>query len=467
MRIWKNIISIHPDPAILLIRLTIGMVFISSQILPAQDELRNLLNHAAQNYPAILAKQAQTEASKINILLEENTFRPSLNIFYQANYATVNNITGMSYPGYLAPISGPPSPGNNLSGVFGSAAGMLFRWNPATFGQREQKIAYYQKRLEQQMAAIEDEVLKLKANVSNLYLEIAAIQELIRVYEKNIQRNEFNLEQVGTLVSNGIRPSVDSLKFLAELSKAHTALYQLQHLLQSCRYEIAELLSLDDPQEIRVDTQFFQQLPTLLSRVIDSISNPALQSAMLDVRANELWLEQIRTARKPELEFWSTLYARGSGVDFNGERNSWEGWAFSRFNYGFGAQISYPLLAGKDVKLKTEQQTAQLLASRQQLDAVKLNLNRQENIAMSYLTSSLNIAAQIPAEHRAAEAVYRVLQSRYRTGLDDYTGFMEAQYHLLDAEVRLKSAYLTAWQALLQLAVTKGDIDIFLNQIEN
>ncbi len=432
----------------------------------AQHALRSLLDQAAQRHPAILAKQAQSEALRMNILLEENTIVPSLGIAYQANYGTANNITGMNYPASLIPISGPPSADNNLSGVFGSAAGLLFQWSPVTFGQREQKTAYHQKRYEQQLAAVGDETLKVKAGIAQKYLELATLQELTKAYEKNIERLAFNLEQSATLITAGIRPSADSLKFRGELSKARTDLLHLQHLLQSRRFELAELLVQTDLQGVAVDSQFFEKLPEWPDGMDGASRNPALQLASLDVSANELLLEQTRTSWKPKLELWSTLYARGSGIDFTGAHNVWEGWAFSRFNYGLGAQISYPLLAGKDIKLKTAQQTARLLGANHELEATRLQVLRQEQVARDYLSSALQAAAQIPVEYQTAEAAYQVLENRYRTGLDDNTAFVQAQYDLLNAEVRLKSAYVAAWNALLQVAVILGDMNVFLHQIE-
>src|SRR3546814_7158155 len=96
----------------------------------------DLLEMAAENYPAIAAKQAQAEAAKASISLEKNTLLPSLDAAYQANYSTYNNITGMHYPATLIPISGPPSSENNDDGVPGSAASLMLKWSPVTFGQR-------------------------------------------------------------------------------------------------------------------------------------------------------------------------------------------------------------------------------------------------------------------------------------------------------------------------------------------
>jgi len=200
-----------------------------------QTNLKSLLELAEKNYPAIMAKQALAEAARANVSLEKNTLLPSLDAAYQANYSTYNNITGMSYPGNLMPISGPPSD-DNYGAVPGSAASLVLKWSPVTFGQRSAAIAYNEKLYEKQLAGVEDEILKVKLRTAFMYLEIVATGELIKAYEKNIERNEFNLKQVASLVSAGIRPGVDSLKFKGELSKAKTTLFRLENLLETLNH---------------------------------------------------------------------------------------------------------------------------------------------------------------------------------------------------------------------------------------
>lgn len=440
-----------------------------------QDNLKSLLEIAGKNYPAIAAKKAQAEAAKIDVSLEKNTLLPSLDIAYQANYATFNNITGMNYPGQLIPISGPPSTGNTYDGVPGSAASLLLKWTPITFGQRSASIEYNKKLYERQLASTEDELLRLQFSVAFLYLEIATTQELIKAYQKNIERNEFNLKQVSSLVTAGIRPAVDSLKFMGEFSKARSELYNLQNLLQSQKYELAEMLVTENLDELIINDFLFQNLP-VPPLGTDSTQNPVLKIAKFDVEANEAWLRQVRRSWVPKLELWGTAYGRGSGVSYSGvdgtpegtpTLNKAAGWELSRYNYGVGFQLVFPIINLKRVNLRTRQQEALLLSSQKYLDQTRINLQKQGKVVTNGLTTSLQIAQEVPIEYEANESAYRALQTRYRTGLINYIELIQAQYDLLNAEARLKNAYITSWKALLQLAVINGDINIFLDQIEN
>ncbi|MDR7129765.1 outer membrane protein TolC [Algoriphagus sp. 4150] len=432
----------------------------------AQSELRSLMELAEKNYPLIAAKQAEAEAGEASARLEKNTLMPSLDAAYQANYATYNNITGMNLPGQLIPISGPPS-SDNFGAVPGSAASLLMKWSPFTFGQRAASVDYYQNHYEKQLAAVEDEVLKVKFQVALLYLEMATTQELIKAYEKNIERNEFNTSRIGFLVDAGLRPAVDSLKFRGELSKAKTELYQLQNLRESQEYQLQELVVSEGLTGITTDSAFFKNLPENADWLMssDSLTNPRLKMAQMNLLAEQARLKQINRSWTPNLEVWGTTYARASGIGFDGTVDQAEGFSFSRYNYGVGLQLVLPILNLTNVKIKSSRQRAIARSSQEYLTRTEIALKREENIVMNDLRTSLLIAKEVPTEYKAAESAFNALQVRYNEGLINYTDLIQAQYDLLNAEAKLKSAYASTWKALLSLAVIRGDLDIFLNEL--
>src|SRR3954468_21776958 len=121
-------------------------IFFSSVIVQSASgqtislSIKDVLQKVETTLPQLEALRQQAKATEQNIALAKNTIVPDLNAGYQMNMATFNNITGMSYPGFLLPISGPPSATNKLNFVPGSALGALVKWNPFTFGQRNAAI---------------------------------------------------------------------------------------------------------------------------------------------------------------------------------------------------------------------------------------------------------------------------------------------------------------------------------------
>ena len=432
-----------------------------------QSDLISLLELAENNYPLIAARQAEAEAAQASVALEKSTLLPSLDAAYQANYSTYNNITGMSYPGQLLPISGPPTTENFNNPVPGSAVSLLLKWAPLTFGQRTASVEYNRKLYEKQLAGLEDEVLRLKFRVAFIYLEIASTKELIEVYRKNIERNEFNLTQIHSLVAAGLRPGVDSLKFRGELSKARTELYQLENLLETQKLELRELLVSDELRDINLNSFFVENLPDKPADPSGLSGNPALRMAQYELEANQARLTQISRSWTPKLELWGTTYARGSGILHDGTVDKAEGWSFSRYNYGVGLQLAFPILDIPKVKLQTNRQEAIVRSSESYLRQTQIALSKEENIALNNLETSLRVAGEVPVEYEAAESAFRALQTRYTAGLTDYSDLIQAQYDLLRAEAGLKNTWISSWKSLLKLAVIRGDVNLFLNQIQN
>ncbi|MEX2568490.1 MAG: TolC family protein [Cyclobacteriaceae bacterium] len=446
----------------------ICLLVLGSWKVTAQSGLSELLETAEKNYPSIVAKEAMAAAADRQVALEKNTLMPSLDAAYQANYATYNNITGMLLPGQLVPISGPPSTENYNEAVPGTAASLLLKWTPLTFGQRAAAIEAEQKTYEKHLAALEDEKLRVKFKTASQYLEMVTTQSLIIAYDKNIERTTFNLDQAKALVNAGLKPAVDSMRFKSELSKSKSEKYQLEHLLQSQKEAIKELLAAEELPDLDMEASWLTTLPEFIVQGKgDTRLNPQLKMAALENESQQARLRQINREWIPQLEFWATTYARGSGIDFDGSVNPSEGWSFSRYNYGLGVQLVFPILGLSQVKIKSSRQKALLDHSKSTLNQTQLMIRRQENLAFSELSTALKIAAEVPIELEASQAAFNALQTRYNEGLIDYTDLIESQYGLFQAEARFRQSYMQSWKALLQLAVIRGDLGIFLNQIEN
>jgi outer membrane protein TolC len=169
----------------------------------------------------------------------------------------------------------------------------------------------------------------------------------------------------------------------------------------------------------------------------------------------------------PKLSLWGTAYARGSGIRYDGYVNSEDGLSFSRYNYGAGLVLSVPLLRFTNVRYQVHAQESLIKAEEERLNMVKLQLDKQNQVADVTFSNALKIAHETPSFYQSAEFSYRTLLSRYNSGLVNYADLIQAQYILIKSETDLKRAYLDAWKALLYKAATQGDITIFLNQVEN
>jgi outer membrane protein TolC len=251
------------------------------------------------------------------------------------------------------------------------------------------------------------------------------------------------------------------------LSKARTELYQLENLLETQKLELRELLVSDELRDINLNSFFVENLPDKPADPSGLSGNPALRMAQYELEANQARLTQISRSWTPKLELWGTTYARGSGILHDGTVDKAEGWSFSRYNYGIGLQLAFPILDIPKVKLQTNRQEAIVRSSESYLRQTQIALSKEENIALNNLETSLRVAGEVPVEYEAAESAFRALQTRYTAGLTDYSDLIQAQYDLLRAEAGLKNTWISSWKSLLKLAVIRGDVNLFLNQIQN
>ena len=428
---------------------------------PGQS-VRELLKQAEANYPLLKAKGYEVAARKYQVSYVQSSALPSLDAAYQLNYATFNNITGMAVGQSFVPISGPPSTDNTYTPVFGTAAGLLLNWEPITFGQRKSRIESAKAFADFQEADANNELFQHQIRTINAYLDVIMAEELIKVYKKNLERSADNVRIVRALTNSGLRPATDTTLFNAELSRARIELYSNEKLKAMQEVVFSEFLG--GSLAYTVDTSFFKQLPKIATDT--SFSNhPLIRVSASRVLIGQQEKTALRRTLYPKLALWGTAYARGSGIRYDGYVNSEDGLSFSRYNYGAGLILSVPLLQFTSLRHQVNAQESIIKSDQEKLNLIKLQLDKQREIAEITLNNALKIAQESPSFYQSAEFSYRTLKSRYNSGLVNYADYIQAQYALIKSETDLKRAYIEAWKALLYNAAVQGDINIFLNQL--
>lgn len=434
-----------------------------SQTALSGSPLKRLLQLAEEKYPLLKAKALQIKAAEKGVDASKSSFIPSLDAAYQVNYATYNNITGMANPQFIIPISGPPSAGNNYSGVFGSSASLLINWQPITFGLRESQVAVAQSGMRYAIADADNEIFQHKIKLINAYLDELTAVELEKIFEENISRTQANLNTAKVLVINGIKPGVDTALLIADLTRARVDELNSKKSRIEAHINLTTLLATDSTILIS-DTSYFNILPALYNPA-DTAKNTllSLYNASLDVSRYKR--KALAKTTMPTLGIWGTGYGRGSGIDNTGNVKSADGLAFQRFNYGVGLQLSVPILQRIKIKSQLERQDYFIKSNSQKLEEISLQLRKQNELADTSLHTALAVAKASPLYYESAVFAYRALESRYKSGLANYADLIQAQYALVKATVERKTAYISVWKALLFKASVNGDLNLFLNQV--
>jgi outer membrane protein TolC len=446
-------------------------LFLISTIATAQKRILSIADVIAlvqSGQPQLQGYQEQTKASRYGIDLAKNTLVPNLTAGYQAGYATYNNITGMSYPGLIMPITGPTSSNNNYNPVPGTALTALIQWTPFTFGQRQAAIEKAVAQFKMAGSYYDNALFQQKYAVIAIYLNLIYFQKMLISQRLNIERTGIGLQQSLSLAKQGLRPGIDTVQFQAALAQADMDRLNTQRLYQSQILELYSLTGLSGTPDdlILTDSLLTAHLPLITDTTGIYTQNPDYKYYQAQVAVSTANLKEVERGWRPRLDIWANAYARGSGVEADGTVDKANGWALSRNNYGAGVQLSFPILQFQKVNIQKRQYHSLLKADQAQLSQVSINLQRQIETAEFNYRQNLLIAGQAPVQLKAMLYAYDGLKLSYQSGLIDFTSLIQGQYQLLNAETMQANAYLQVWKSLLDIAVSKGNLNLFTDLLK-
>jgi outer membrane protein len=461
----------HATRSVILLAFIVPASFICPNKSSAQARIlsiRDVLKLVEVGQPQLQAYLKRSAAAGYEINLAKNTLVPELTAGYQANFSTDNNITGMSYPGLLMPLSGPVFDHSSYELIPGTALAGYLEWTPLTFGQRAAAIEKATAQFKVAGSNYDNALFRQQYQGILTYLNIIYLKKLLAGQQANIERTQVGLEQSLELVKEGLRPGLDSVQFQSLMAQALMGRLNTQGLYQSEVLELCRLTGLLVAPEDLVfsDTLVEAQLPLLPDTTGLYIQNPTYLHQQAQVALSAANLKQIERAWRPKLDLWANAYSRGSGIESDGTINKAYGWTLSRNNYGAGLQLSFPILSFAKVNIQRKQYRSLLLADEDQLSQLSVNLQRQvENAEFNY-RQNIMIAELAPVQSRAARLSYEGLLLSYQSGLVDFTRVSQGQFQLLNAEVMEATASLQAWISLLDIAVSKGNLNLFTNQLK-
>ena len=104
--------------------------------------LNDAIQLALKNYPAIKESRARAQAAEEAVGVARTAYLPRLDMIWQENRATTNNVFGLVLPPASLPsISGPVLGTRTLGdSVWSSAAGVLRSWEAVDLGQRKAHV---------------------------------------------------------------------------------------------------------------------------------------------------------------------------------------------------------------------------------------------------------------------------------------------------------------------------------------
>jgi outer membrane protein len=426
--------------------------------------LQGAVDFALKHYPAVRAALERVTAAQAGVGLARTNYLPRADLVWQTNRATDNNITGLLFPqSIIAPISGPVPTANSNRSAWGSAAGLLFSWEPFDFGYRGAKVDAASAGRDQATAEASLTRLDVAVGTVNAYLTVLAAQRTVRAAEADVERRETFDKAVRVLVDNQLRAGADASRADAELARARVNLARAQQQEKIGRASLADILGLPDTSVEVQEGSLLGPPPEGSPQTTALSNNPIAQVQHAVVEEAKSQVHILDRSYYPKFYLQSSIYGRGSGWDPAGNfEGGTTGLGLDRENWAVGLTATFPAFDIFAIRSRKAIESANERAEAARYDQTLQDLTGQVRKAQASLEGARSVAENTPAELEAARTTEDQERSRYQAGLATLVDVADAQSLLVQAETDDALARLAVWQNLASVAASQGDLHPFL-----
>lgn len=427
--------------------------------------LDDAVNYALAHYPQVRASLERLNAAKAGVGLAKTRYLPALDLLWQSNRATYNNIAGLLLPQSVIPsLSGPVLTETSSSTAWDSGGGALLSWQPFDFGLRAANVAVANAAQRSANYQLEITRLDVAAGAADSFLGLVVVQQARRAAQANVDRRQTFAKSVHTLVDNQLRPGVDASRADAELAAAQVQLLRTQQAEQDAGAVLALALGIaGEPVDVRPGSMPLD-LPEMASAAPSPASNPFAQFSLSGVEQARARVHVVDRSYFPEFHLQSAIAGRGSGVNPNGAFSGGDnGLAPDRYNWAVGLTASFPAFDWFALRNRKQIEAANQRAAQAEYDQTLQGLTAQEQRARTALATAQLIAQKTAIELGSARLAETQAEARYRAGLATLVEVADAQQLLVQAETDDSVARLSGWRALLQQTFAQGDLRPFLD----
>ncbi len=426
--------------------------------------LEDAVDFALKNYPAVRASLEGVRAAQAGIGLSQTNYLPRADVVWQTNRATDNNITGLLLPqSIISPISGPVPASTSNRSAWGSAAGLLFSWEPFDFGYRGAKVDAA--RATRDRATAEASLTRLDVAVAtvNAYLTVLAAQRTVLAAEADVDRRGTFDKAVRVLVDNQLRAGADASRADAELARARVNLARAKQQEKISRAALADILGLADTSVEVSEGSLLAPPPDESLPTTPLTKNPIAEAQHARVEEGQAQVHILDRSYYPKFYLQSSVYGRGSGWNPAGNlEGGTAGLGPDRSNWAVGLSVTFPIFDIFSIRSRKAIESANERAEAARYDQTLQDLTGQLRKAQASLEGARSVAENTPQELDAARTTETQVRARYQTGLSTLVDVTDAQSLLVQAETDDALARLAVWQNLAAVAASQGDLQPFL-----
>jgi len=300
--------------------------------------------------------------------------------------------------------------------------------------------------------------------VGAAFLGILATQRAVIATQADFERRDVLARTVHTLVDNQLRPGAEASRADAERAAAQTRVIQAQAALTSAQLAMARVLGVTAGNVTIDAANLLAQSPAASVAGAAPTAHPLAQfhQAAVDVaRAQEGVLARTDL---PRVYLQSSVFARGSGANPNGELDGGVGGlGLDRANWAAGVQVVFPnVFDFTSLRARKAAAAASGRAETALYDEALLAITSQQRETAAMVQAARAVAANTPVQLTAAQQSEAQANARYQAGLASIVEVADAQSLLAQAEFQDQIARVDVWRALLAEGVAQGNLASFL-----
>lgn len=304
------------------------------------------------------------------------------------------------------------------------------------------------------LAAYDDALVTLTADIASSYVSIRTYQTQIFVTEENIKLQKEGLRIAQTRFNSGQVSLLDVEQALTELNNTESTLPSLRTDLQKEKDTLAVLLGTTPNKVDALVDQKRARIPVVPSSIAVGIPKDILRQRP-DVREAELnAIAQSESIGAIKAQLYPALSLSGSfGYSSNdiGNNSIDDIFQWSNHTIAIGPSLSLPIFNYGQITNQVRQQDAVFQQAILNYQNVVLNAQKEVQDGISSYVESQKSTRSLIEANAAAVKTTELALIRYKSGETDYTTVLDAEQDQLQVQTSLTTAQGSIPQGLISL----------------
>lgn len=296
---------------------------------------------------------------------------------------------------------------------------------------------------------------RLRFQIVGYYLELFKQENLLRVYEKNIEQTKQVLKEVRTKSDEGILLKNDITRYELLLSNLELSSIQIRNTLTILNGELLTIVGLPQDMILKPDRSMLAEALPQNEQTWEEIAlshSQELKQALLLVEINKKEDKLLRSERLPQIAFVAGNHLDGPITIEVPPINK-------NFNYWYaGIGVKYNLSSLYKTKKTLNRSKFTIQRNTEQYDYVKEQTDL--TIRDSYIRY-LEAYEQVETQEKSVELAgqnYDIISNRYKNDMALITDMMDASSSKLQAEVQLVNARINIIYHYYKLKYLSGSL---------